>query len=209
MNAAVRQHEPAGPLESRAEAKRQRILDAAQQSFLEHGFHAASMAGIAEKAGVSAGLIYRYFPGKSDIIHAIVERQLDILRDDMRMARHVDLVDELVKMYGSDASCAGGGGRQLNPALLLEMSAEATRDATIAQALQAFDRGLSAALREWLVRSPQDGGRGVPAAEADARVLQLQIVFEGLKVRQTRDPALDRGRLREALLRLIPAAIDP
>ena len=40
------------------------ILDAAKKCFIEHGFHAASMANIAETAGMSPGLIYRYFENK-------------------------------------------------------------------------------------------------------------------------------------------------
>ena len=61
---------------SRADAKRDRILCAALKCFIEHGFHAASMANIAETAQMSAGLIYRYFDNKNAIVLAIVQRQL-------------------------------------------------------------------------------------------------------------------------------------
>ena len=44
----------------RGQRQRDRILAAAQQCFITHGFHAASMANIADTAGMSAGLIYRY-----------------------------------------------------------------------------------------------------------------------------------------------------
>ena len=60
----------------RAEAQRERILCAAQRCFIECGFHAASMASIAETAQMSAGLMYRYFENKSAIVLAIIERQL-------------------------------------------------------------------------------------------------------------------------------------
>ena len=36
--------------EARTQAQRERILQAAQQCFIEHGFHAAGMAKIAETA---------------------------------------------------------------------------------------------------------------------------------------------------------------
>ncbi|MGI9246190.1 MAG: TetR/AcrR family transcriptional regulator, partial [Steroidobacteraceae bacterium] len=62
---------------SRADAQRDRILSAALKCFIGHGFHAASMASIAEEAGMSAGLIYRYFENKHAIVLAIVERQLE------------------------------------------------------------------------------------------------------------------------------------
>src|SRR5690606_40064469 len=60
----------------RAEAQRDRILDAAAQGFIGHGFHAATIANIAVAAQVSAGLIYRYFENKNAIVLAIIERQL-------------------------------------------------------------------------------------------------------------------------------------
>ncbi len=52
----------------RAEAQRDRILCAALKCFIEHGFHAASMANIAETAQMSAGLMYRYFDNKNAIV---------------------------------------------------------------------------------------------------------------------------------------------
>ncbi len=61
---------------ARTQSQRDRILKAAQQSFIRHGFHAAGMAGIAQAAQMSPGLIYRYFDSKNAIILAIIERQL-------------------------------------------------------------------------------------------------------------------------------------
>ncbi len=48
--------------------KREEIINAALELIAEHGFHGAPMAMIAEKAGVGAGTIYRYFPGKDALI---------------------------------------------------------------------------------------------------------------------------------------------
>jgi AcrR family transcriptional regulator len=62
--------------QAHAGAQRARILAAATTCFAEHGFHAASMASIAEAARMSPGLMYRYFPSKSAIVLAIIERQL-------------------------------------------------------------------------------------------------------------------------------------
>ena len=112
--------------QDRAEKQRGRILDAAQQCFIEHGFHGASMANIADTAGMSAGLIYRYFENKSAIILAIVQRQLELLRDDIKLHRKVDLAAELASHYGQ--ACAKQG-RGMNSALLLEISALEALDA--------------------------------------------------------------------------------
>lgn len=185
----------------RARIQRNRILEAAQQRFIENGFHAASMANIADTAGMSAGLIYRYFDNKSAIILAIVERQLELLRDDIKLNRKIDLVEELATHYGRSFN---KDGRGMNPALLLEISAESTRDPQVAAALDHYDTTLRAALCKWLVEL-----HGLPADIAPARALMLQTLVEGLKLRETREPDLDRALLRAALEDVVPLLLNP
>ncbi|MBT0663498.1 TetR/AcrR family transcriptional regulator [Geobacter pelophilus] len=48
--------------------KRDDIVRAALELIAEHGFHGAPMAMIAERAGVAAGTIYRYFENKDVLI---------------------------------------------------------------------------------------------------------------------------------------------
>jgi len=49
------------------------ILDAASVVFAESGFEGASTAEIARRAGVSEGLIYRYFRNKRDLLQKVLE----------------------------------------------------------------------------------------------------------------------------------------
>ena len=51
--------------------KREEIVRAALELIAEHGFHGAPMAMIAERAGVGAGTIYRYFENKDVLIREI------------------------------------------------------------------------------------------------------------------------------------------
>lgn len=44
-----------------------RIGDAALKVFAQRGYHGASIRSIAEECGLSKGLIYHYFPSKTDI----------------------------------------------------------------------------------------------------------------------------------------------
>ena len=190
----------------RAEIQRHRILDAAQQCFIAHGFHAASIASIAETAGISAGLIYRYFENKNSLILAIVDRQLQLLREDIRLNRKIDLAAEMTQNYGRSCTDEGKG---MNAALLLEMSAEATRDPQIAAALDGYDATVRAALVDWLTRDRQAGGHAMNAAGAPGRALLLQCLFEGLKLRETREPDLDRALLSSALHEFVPMLLKP
>jgi len=51
--------------------KRDEIVRAALELIAENGFHGAPMAMIAEKAGVGAGTIYRYFENKDVLINEL------------------------------------------------------------------------------------------------------------------------------------------
>lgn len=57
----------------RAES-REKILSSALELFAERGFSATSVRSLAERAGVSLGLLYNYFDGKLDLLRAIFAR---------------------------------------------------------------------------------------------------------------------------------------
>jgi len=58
-----------------------RILDAAQQLFLERGFRSTSIDEIAEIAPASKPTIYAHFPGKEALFTAVVGRTINGLTD--------------------------------------------------------------------------------------------------------------------------------
>jgi AcrR family transcriptional regulator len=60
-------------------ARRRQLLSAAQEVFVENGYHAAAMDEIAERAGVSKPVLYQHFPGKLELYLAL----LDVHVDDM------------------------------------------------------------------------------------------------------------------------------
>jgi len=58
-------------------AKVERILDAAEELLLRDGYDATTMAAIARGAGVASNAVYWYFPGKDDLLAAVLERRLE------------------------------------------------------------------------------------------------------------------------------------
>ena len=48
-----------------------RVLDAAEAVFAESGYAGATMAAIAERAGMSTGNVYRYFANKEALFLAL------------------------------------------------------------------------------------------------------------------------------------------
>lgn len=57
----------------KAEATRLRILRAAQDEFTEKGYHGATMASIAARAGVATQTVYFVFHTKSAVIMALID----------------------------------------------------------------------------------------------------------------------------------------
>jgi AcrR family transcriptional regulator len=51
--------------------RRESILDAAVQCFVERGFHGTAIPQIAEKAEIAAGTIYHYFESKEALVNAL------------------------------------------------------------------------------------------------------------------------------------------
>jgi AcrR family transcriptional regulator len=56
----------------RLAARHDAILDAARALAAEGGMAAVQIAAVAERAGIAAGTMYRYFPGKTEMVSALV-----------------------------------------------------------------------------------------------------------------------------------------
>ena len=68
----------------RLAAREQVILTAATELAAEGGMAAVQIAGVAARAGIAAGTVYRYFPSKTDLIAelvaAVAGRELDAMK---------------------------------------------------------------------------------------------------------------------------------
>jgi AcrR family transcriptional regulator len=58
------------------EERRNALLDAAEELFLRHPDRIASVAQVAEAAGLAKGTVYLYFPGKEEMMLALHERHV-------------------------------------------------------------------------------------------------------------------------------------
>lgn len=79
------EHRPRGVRLPRRQ-RRQQLLEAALGVFTVHGYHAAAMDDIADKAGVSKPVLYQHFPGKLDLYLALLDETCDDIIDSCRRA---------------------------------------------------------------------------------------------------------------------------
>lgn len=59
-------------VERRLAARHAAIIAAARQAASEGGMAAVQIAAVAQRAGIAAGTVYRYFPGKIDLVAALL-----------------------------------------------------------------------------------------------------------------------------------------
>ncbi|GAA2137107.1 TetR/AcrR family transcriptional regulator [Actinomadura napierensis] len=66
------------PRPMRADARRnyERLISTARAAFMEHGT-SASLDDIARRAGVGSGTLYRHFPTRDDLLHAVLSERID------------------------------------------------------------------------------------------------------------------------------------
>jgi AcrR family transcriptional regulator len=83
------------PRQVRAELTRERILTAAAQVFAEHGYAAGTTNRIAERARISIGSVYQYYPNKDAILLELLTRHLDDGMASARLRRSEELPDSL------------------------------------------------------------------------------------------------------------------
>ncbi|MDH2432581.1 TetR/AcrR family transcriptional regulator [Pokkaliibacter sp. MBI-7] len=193
--ATASQHAALSDKESRSEARRNQILQAATDCFCAHGFHGASMSAISKMARMSPGHVYHYFDSKEAIIEAIVDRdlqqfyelsenllQVDDLLDCMMAQLHVEEALQVT-------SC--------NPLIMVEMSAEASRNARVAAKLHHTDQLVRQRFRQLFF-----GTTAVSEAERlqqEARVEVICLIFDGVMVRGIHNPSTAREPLRAVL----------
>lgn len=65
------------PRQQRAEQTRDRILGAAVEVFAQHGYARGTTNRIAERADISIGSLYQYYPNKDAILIELAGRHLD------------------------------------------------------------------------------------------------------------------------------------
>lgn len=68
--------DPSHPLRADARRNHERLLAAARDAFAEHGPD-ASLDGIAQRAGVGSGTLYRHFPTREDLMRAVYRGEIE------------------------------------------------------------------------------------------------------------------------------------
>jgi len=140
------------PRQVRAELTRERIVTAAAHVFAEYGYAAGTTNRIAERARISIGSLYQYFPNKDALLAELLVRHID--RGAWAEADRLDMSP------GSLAGVARALVRDAiehhrdDPRLLRIMMEEASFSPELLAAMDRHGRIRTAQLRDILARHP-------------------------------------------------------
>lgn len=71
--------------EASRQTRREAILDVAERSFLEQGYAATTMSGIAAELGGSKGTLWNYFPAKDVLFAAVLDRATEAFQQHLTL----------------------------------------------------------------------------------------------------------------------------
>ena len=136
--------------------RRAQILDAAVVCFAKRGFHQASMHDISAEAGISVGLIYRYFQNKEAVIAAMADRHKKEIHEILERARQAPNLRESLETLFT-AHC-GETEPQVTAAFVVDLFAEASRNTHVAELVRGVCDAAMDGVTELIRRSPEAKG---------------------------------------------------
>ncbi|MGH7611061.1 MAG: TetR/AcrR family transcriptional regulator [Candidatus Dormibacteria bacterium] len=190
-----------------AEQVRRQILEGAARAFARSGFQATSVPEIARSAGVSVGLLYRYFASKAELFTAMCQSEMaaeqEALRESLaRIANPTERLRHGVEHYLQLL------GEPKGAPLILGALAEAPANAEVREVVRLRRKMLMEFIRGYL-----HAGREAGEVAGD---LDLELCAEGIAVMldgavaswAAAGPDWDPARTREALVALLARALQ-
>lgn len=160
---------------AKIEARREAIVAAAETVFVENGLAQTSIAAIAREAGISDGLLYRYFNGKIDLLTEVLERFYGnmITRTQILVQAETQLEQQLTALVRSHLLAFGE-----NPGLCLLFIREVRAlEAYAGSRIEQFNRQYTSILMQVLQAAAE---RGEIAGDIDVRLVR-DMVFGGVE----------------------------
>ena len=133
--------------------RRTQILDAALVCFAKRGFHQASMHDISAEAGISVGLIYRYFENKDAVISAMADRHKKEIHEVLERAQQAPTLLESLEILFTAHCCEDAP--QVVSAFVVDLYAEASRNQRVADLVRDVLQTAMSGVIDLIARSPE------------------------------------------------------
>lgn len=187
--------------------RREQILDAARQSFIETGFVPTRMEDIARRAGLSKGGVYFHFASKQELFDALVQQEYDLAIGMMDEVRQKDgpVADKLADLAGFYLGRVGSS--QVSARFFVVMMAVAIRDPAVNVRLQNMNKAFVTATEEVLRMGVARG----ELVEMDTLAIAtlLKAIINGLEVAVAMGYTTQLGAVAQASLTTVLNGLRP
>jgi TetR/AcrR family transcriptional regulator, repressor for uid operon len=140
-------------IDSSSGDRRSQILEAALVCFAKRGFHQTSMHDISGEAGISVGLIYRYFENKEAVISAMADRHKTEISEMLERARQAPSLLESLEILFTAHCCEDAP--QVVSAFVVDLYAEASRNPHVADLVRDVLETAMNGVRDLIARAPE------------------------------------------------------
>jgi TetR/AcrR family transcriptional regulator, repressor for uid operon len=138
--------------------RRSQILEAALVCFAKRGFHQTSMHDISGEAGISVGLIYRYFENKEAVISAMADRHKTEISEMLDRARQAPSLLESLEILFTAHCCEDAP--QVVSAFVVDLYAEASRNPHVAHLVRDVLDTAMDGVTDLIARAPEGQNAG-------------------------------------------------
>src|SRR5689334_4194142 len=149
--------------------RRSQILEAALVCFAKRGFHQTSMHDISSEAGISVGLIYRYFENKEAVISAMADRHKKEIGEVLERARQAPTLLESLEILFTAHCCEDAP--QVVSAFVVDLYAEASRNPQVADLVRDVLDTAMDGVTDLIARSPE--GQNAPQGQSPRELAEL------------------------------------
>jgi AcrR family transcriptional regulator len=165
-----------GLRERRKSERRRRVLEAAREVFLEHGYEHATTREIATRAGVAVGTVFVYARDKRDLLMTIVNDDLEALTEASiaKLDPAQPFLDRLMALF-EPRYRYWVRDPEISSVALTETAARWLDDNDPSETARFLRRrlGLTAKIAELVVAEQRTGGLGTPD---DAQAIALFVM---------------------------------
>jgi AcrR family transcriptional regulator len=185
--------------------RRRRILETAVQVYAQHGFHQTGMRQLCAALGMSAGALYRYFPGKESIIAGLVEMDREMIQHNLRsLPPDVSFIGTMQHLLEVTM-----GELQTNEGLLAiwsEIASEATRNPAVAALLSNHYQFIENLISS-LVEAALKRGELRDGVDPLATARFIMASHDGMMTRRAIDPTYPLPQVARESLGLLACAV--
>jgi TetR/AcrR family transcriptional regulator, repressor for uid operon len=186
-------------------ARREHILDAAEECFARTGFHRTTIQDICREADVSLGSVYVYFKSKEDLIEGISQRDRAKLAAQLAdVGQDTDLLSALGRLaqhYLVDEP-------RLKQQLVVEIGCQSMRSEPVGEIFRSCDAFVLDQFEQLFSRA-QAEGKIAPALDHKILAQTISVLGDGLFWRRAVHPGFDAQAMMPVITAIIAGLLAP